>query len=77
MEPRQGPSPDREGKLLAEINKLADRVRELRRANASRNEAQIKAMTAQLRSKWEEMRALRAPAAVRDTTSHGRGGLYS
>lgn len=76
MEPKHTPTTSPEAKLLADINKLADRVRELRRTNALRNDAQIKALTAQLRSKWDEMRALRAPAAVRDTTSHGRGGQY-
>ena len=62
--------------MLGEISSLAERVRGLRSANAVRNDTQIKALTAQLRSKWEEMRALRAPSVPGDHDSHRRGGLY-
>ena len=64
---------DGEHRLLKEIGKLAERLRELRSTGAMRNEAQIKALTAQLRQKWEEMRAMRAPGPVGDMTSRGRG----
>lgn len=70
------PSTDSERRLLGEISSLAERVRGLRSANAVRNDAQIKALTAQLRSKWDDMRALRAPSVNGDTYSRGRGGLY-
>lgn len=65
-------TPDGERRLLSEIGKMAERLRVLRSTGAMRNETQIKALTAQLREKWEEMRALRAPGAVGDMTSRGR-----
>ena len=63
---------DDERRLLSEIGKMAERLRELRATGAMRNEAQIKTLTAQLRQKWEEMRAMRAPGAIGDITSRGR-----
>ena len=55
---------DQERGLLLEIGGLADRLRQLRRAGAVANAAQIKVLTGDLRVKWEELRRLRAPSAV-------------
>jgi hypothetical protein len=66
---------DGEHKLLTEIGKLAEKLRVLRSTGAMRNEAQIKTLTAQLRQKWEEVRAARAPGPIGDMTSRGRGPL--
>lgn len=64
---------DRESELLKEIGALSDRVRGLRAASAAANGPQIKALEAQSRSKWEELRARRAtPDGVPPSTT-GRG----
>ncbi len=55
---------------------MADRVRDLRRTDAARNETQIKALTVSQRAKWDDLRALRAGPANGDAGSRGRGGLY-
>jgi hypothetical protein len=59
--------------LLNEIGALADEIRELRRLDARDGRAQIAALTATMRLKWQEMRALRAPAAIADIALDGRG----
>jgi hypothetical protein len=66
--------PDQERRLLAEIGEIADRVRDLRQTDAMRNTVQIKALTDHMRSKWAEMRALRAPPGNDDPLSRGRKG---
>jgi hypothetical protein len=73
---RDTPTSDAERRLLGEINALADRLRGLRQSDAVRHDAQIKAMAAQLRSKWEDLRVMRAPPPPGDFASRGRGGLY-
>jgi hypothetical protein len=59
---QEQPRPGREfeSKLLRDIGRLADKLRELRRTNAVANEAQIKTITADMRSKWDELRSSRA-----------------
>ena len=52
-----------EPRLLQEIGKLTDRIRELRRGDAMANQAQIKTIEAQVRSKWEQLRQARAGPA--------------
>lgn len=64
---------DRERGLLGEIGGLADRVRDLRRTNARGNKAQIKVLTVDLRAKWNEMRALRAPPVSGDVSRRYHG----
>ena len=65
-----------EAALLREIGALSDRVRELRRANDRHDPAQIKALEGQSRSKWEELRLLRAGPVSIETASPRRRGLY-
>ncbi len=64
---------DRERGLLGEIGGLADRVRDLRRTDARSNKAQIKDLTGDLRVKWDEMRALRAPVVSGDVSRRYHG----
>jgi len=65
---------DQERGLLLEIGGLADRLRQLRRAGAVANAAQIKVLTGDLRAKWEQLRRLRAPSVVEASLS--RRGHY-
>ncbi|MEX2225428.1 MAG: hypothetical protein WEB52_03140 [Dehalococcoidia bacterium] len=46
--------------VLRDINGMSERVRVLRRIDAVANSTQIKAAEGQLRTKWQELRALRA-----------------
>lgn len=46
--------------VLQEINGMSEHVRVLRRMDAAGNCTQIKAVEGQLRTKWDELRALRA-----------------
>ena len=70
---QQRPGEGREGGLLREIGGLHDRVRALRQA-PHRDSIQIKALEGEARSKWEELRRLRAePNAVDAATLHARG----
>jgi len=67
------PLDDRETRLLREIGGLSDRVRALRARSAAANGPQIKALEEQSRSKWAELRTLRAtPNGVPPSTA-GRG----
>lgn len=59
-------SNSRERGLLREIGGLADQVRELRRTSDRRNNAQIRLLATNLGTKWDEMRALRAPSVTAD-----------
>jgi hypothetical protein len=68
-------SSGQQAKILADIGRLADKVRDLRQGNAIRNETQIKALSADLRGKWEELRLLRA-GHVADTPELRRRGHY-
>jgi hypothetical protein len=63
---------DREHGLLAEISGLANLVRCLR-ADAVTNQEQIKVLSGDLRAKWDEMRALRAPLVNGDVSLRRRG----
>lgn len=76
MQLRNTATSDSERRLLGEINTLADRLRDLRQADAVRNETEIKTMAARLRSKWDELRAMRAPPSGGNLPLRGRGGLY-
>ena len=66
----------RETQILREIGVLSDRVRALRRPAGRLDGSQIKALEGQSRSKWEELRLLRAGPVVLDTSSPRRRGLY-
>jgi hypothetical protein len=66
----------RETEILQEIGALTSRVRELRRPEGRLDGIQIKALEGQSRSKWEELRLLRAGSVVVDTSSPRRRGLY-
>ncbi len=66
----------RETEILREIGVLTERVRELRRPEGRLDGSQIKALEGQSRSKWEELRLLRAGPVVIDSSSPRRRGLY-
>ena len=51
-----------ESGLLRDINALAARIVDVRAADAKRGAAQIKALTLELRVKWDELRAARVAA---------------
>ncbi len=71
--PNTLPLHDQEAQLLREIGELSDQIRALRSASAAANGTQIKAVELQSRSKWAELRALRAtPTGVPPSTA-GRG----
>jgi hypothetical protein len=67
-------SNEREGGLLREIGGLHDRVRALRQS-PKRDSAQIKALEGEARSKWEELRRLRAGPVTADATQLTPRGL--
>ncbi|HYM13956.1 MAG TPA: hypothetical protein VEZ14_00145 [Dehalococcoidia bacterium] len=67
------PLHDRETQLLQEVGGLSDRVRALRAHSASANGAQIKALELQVRSKWAELRTLRATPNGLPPTTTGKG----
>jgi hypothetical protein len=67
---------EREVALLREIGAISDRVREMRRPDGHLDGAQIKALEAQSRAKWEELRLLRAGPVTAELTSPRRRGLY-
>ncbi len=64
---------DRERGLLAQISDLADRVRHLRRTDAVMHQVRIKTLSDDLRGKWDEMRALRAPPVSADVSLRRHG----
>ncbi len=49
-----------EQKLLSEIRGIADRIRALRGKDGRLNDGQIKTLEEQSRTKWEQVRRLRA-----------------
>jgi hypothetical protein len=62
-----------EARLLGEIGGINDRVRALR-SKPHRDGAQIKALEGEARTKWEELRRLRAgPPSPDAGMPHGRG----
>lgn len=63
---QQRTSETRETRLLREIGRIADKVRDLRQSDAVRNQDQIKSLSADLRGKWEELRASRAVPPAND-----------
>jgi hypothetical protein len=67
---------DRQQRLLNDITALSDRVRELRRVDASANGAQIKTLEVQTREKWQELRIVRAGPTDVDTSSPRSRGFY-
>lgn len=71
----KAPQDERERRLLTEIGGLSDRIRALRGTGAS-NGTQIRALEAQSRAKWEELRLLRAGSVNLDLPAPNLGGLY-
>lgn len=67
----------RESDLLRDIGALADRLRDLRRTDAVRHDAQIKALTGDLQLKWGEIRALRAAPTEGDASLRNYRGSYT
>ena len=67
-------SDGQEQQLLREISDLADRIRVLRQNRAATNAAKIGALNDDMRSKWDRLRRMRAPAA--EPESPRRGGHY-
>ena len=67
---------DRQQSILKDISAISDRVRELRRTDASANGAQIKQLEIQQREKWQELRTLRAGPTDVDTSSPRSRGFY-
>jgi len=65
---------DREQRLLDDIGKLADRVRTLRATPGVIDSPGIKALEDQSRSKWQELRTLRAGPAAANAPSYGSTG---
>ncbi len=70
------PIDPREAQLLREIGAITDRVRAGRRPENRMDGLQIKALEGESRSKWEELRLLRAGPVVMDNSSPRRRGLY-
>jgi hypothetical protein len=70
------PIDPRETQLLKEIGVLTDRVRAMRRPESRMDGIHIKALEGESRSKWEELRLLRAGPVVMDSSSPRRRGLY-
>jgi hypothetical protein len=68
---------DHESSLLREIGAIADRTRELRRADAVLNHDQVKALTRDLECKWQELRILRAGPPDPALAARGARGSYS
>lgn len=69
-------SAEPERSLLRELGVLSDKIRALRTHNAGEHGAQIKALEAEQRTKWDALRALRAgPVAAQPEPS--RRSLYS
>lgn len=82
--PVAGKVPNGERQLLTEIGELFDRVRNLRaldrvrtpRVSGADNGVKIKELEAEARTKWDELRSLRAGLIPRDVPSPHLGGLY-
>ena len=70
---RNAPPDDREARLLREIGGLSDHVRDLRAHDAAEHGPQIKALEHEARTKWAELRALRATPSGVPPTVAGRG----
>jgi hypothetical protein len=51
---------DGERRILSEITRLANKIRESRRRGANRQSGEIEALEAATRAKWDELRLLRA-----------------
>jgi hypothetical protein len=66
----------REAQLLREVGGISDRIRALREKNAGRHGPQIKALEAESRIKWEQLRSLRA-APVTGEPELSRRSLWS
>lgn len=64
-----------ERQILTDIGALSDRLRKLR-ASSSLDPAQIRAIEAQSRVKWEELRAMRAGPATGELTRPDPRGHY-
>ena len=65
---------DREVRLLGEIADLHKRARELRGATGNANSPQIRVIEGEARTKWSELRQLRAgPVSFDPATMNTRG----
>lgn len=70
------PANDLERTLLREIDELSGRVRKLRSTGVVHDATAIKALEAQARAKWEQLRSLRAGAMNEAPPKPRHGGLY-
>ena len=66
-----------EAGLLSDINVLAGRIADARALDARRDAAQIKALTLELRAKWDELRAARVASLAVDLTLLPREGYHN
>jgi hypothetical protein len=62
--------------MLHDLGAISDRIRALREKNAGQHGAQIKALEAESRIKWEQLRSLRAGDAPSEPPQ-SRRSLYS
>jgi hypothetical protein len=62
--------------LLSEIAELSGRVRKLRATGVVHDGAAIKALEAQARAKWDQLRSLRAGSMNEPPPTRRDGGLY-
>lgn len=63
---------DAEQRLIAEISKLANDIRELRQPGARRDGPSLQTLEAQSRTKWDELRVVRAGPVDADAMDHSR-----
>jgi len=75
MSDRTTITPPQERQLLSDIGALSDRLRKLR-SSGNLDPAQIRAVEAQSRVKWEELRAMRAGPATGELTRPDPRGHY-
>ncbi len=66
-----------EQQLLRELGVISDRIRALRATGAGSHGVQVKALEAESRLKWEQLRAQRAGPLAADTPPHNRRSLYN
>jgi hypothetical protein len=62
--------------MLRDLGAISDRIRALREKNAGQHGAQIKALEAESRVKWEQLRSLRAGPPTNEPPENRRS-LYS
>ena len=65
-------SSEREATLLHQVGVISDRIRTLRAQDAVEHATQIKALEAESRVNWDELRALRAgPVVIEQPSARG------